>query len=83
MSLTDIGQVCRVHNVSPAGHASLTAFSEGKVGHSYMLVNRRRRIPDEQCSPSLSSQKTVQPDKYWLVISTGNITIAPQCGQIV
>jgi hypothetical protein len=42
-----------------------------------------RRYTVEKFSASLSSEKTVRPDKSWLVKATENITIAPRCRYIV
>jgi hypothetical protein len=83
MSLTDIDQVSWVYSVPPVGHASLTVFAEGKVRHSAQPSELETRHTDEQFSASLSSEKTVQSDRSWLVKAIENITIAPRCRQIV
>jgi len=83
MSLADIDQVSRVYTVPPVGHASLTVFAEGKVRHSPQPSKTETRHTDEQFSASLGFEKTVQPEKSWLVKATENITVAPRCRQIV
>jgi len=83
MSLTDIDQVSRVYSVPPVGHASLTVFAEGKVRHSPQPSKLETRHKDEHFSPSLSSEKTVEPDRSWFIKATENVTIAQRCRQIV
>jgi hypothetical protein len=83
MSLTDIDKVSRMYSVPPAGHASLTVFAKDKVRHSTQPSKLETRHTKEKFSASLSSEKTVQPDKSWLVKATENIAIAPRCRQIV
>jgi len=83
MSLTDIDQVSRVYSVPPVEHASLTAFAEGKVRHSPQPSKTETRHTDEQFSSSLGFEKTVQPEKSWLVKVMENITVAPRYRQIV
>jgi hypothetical protein len=83
MSLTDIDKVSRVYSFPPVGVASLTVFAEGKVRHSPQPSKLETRHTDEKFSASLSSEKTVQLDKSWVVKATENITIAPPCRKIV
>jgi hypothetical protein len=83
MSLNDIDKLSRVYSVPPAEKASLTVFSEGKVRHSPQPSKLETWHTDEKFSASLSSENTVQPDKFWLVKATENITISPRCRQIV
>ena len=72
-----------VYSVPPVGHASFTVFAEGKIRHSPQPSKLETKHTDEQFSASLSSEKTVQPEKSWLVKATENITVAPRCRQIV
>jgi len=46
---------------------SLTVFAKGKERHSPQPSKLETMHTDEQFSASLSSEKTVQPDKSWLV----------------
>jgi len=72
-----------VYSVPPVGHASLTVFAEGKVRHSPQPSKTQTRHTDEQFSACLGFEKAVQPEKSWLVKATVNMTVAPQCRQIV
>ena len=83
MSLTDVGKVSLVYNVPPAGLAALTVFIEGKAGHSPLPSQKETRRTDEQLSAGPHPELTAQQDKIWLVKTTENITIAPQCMHIV
>ena len=83
MSLTDIGRVPRMRKESPTEHAALTVFAKGKEGHSPQPEQKEARQTDVQFSASTRPEDTARESRSWLVKARENITIAPQCRQIV
>jgi hypothetical protein len=81
--MSQISTKCLGNSVLPSGQESLTVFPEGKERHSPQSSKLETRHTDEQFSASHSSEKTVQPDKSWLVKAKENISVAPRCRKIV
>jgi hypothetical protein len=83
MSLTDVNDTSRVHSVPPLGYTAITVFAEGKEGHNPQETQSEARRPDEQLLAVLRPEKIKTQSESWLLKSAENITIAPQCRQIM
>ena len=68
---------------SPTEHAALTVFAKGKEGHSPQPEQKEARQTDVQFSASTRPEDTARESRSWLVKARENITIVPQCRQIV
>jgi len=73
----------RARSGSPTGHAALTAFTQGKKGHSPQPNQKEAWQVDAQLSASSKRETKASQDRSWLVKARQDIILAPRCRQVV
>jgi hypothetical protein len=83
--MTEIGAV-NVHllcSAPPSGPTALTVFTQSKASDSLSSSRHETRHTEQQSVVGPYTEAALQSSSTWLVRTTGNVTVAPLCRQVI